>query len=384
MKNCAAGERYDSNLLLVLRGEIFRRGDQHTRDTFGDQTEQLLALSKLKEHVVEHLQKLKWHVTVVADVVVSDSSRAKVFTTAYRKYGFRHIRISNHTFPTQVQSWAASFLYAIKYMSSSFAVLIVRADMLFKVDFPLPPPHVLCGPPSYLALWLHKYGKGKDKNTVHGNPRICDVSFFIPNSLKDNFLHALYSNSGEGALHKFLDWTAPVETIYFSKHGTNPARKWNPLYFFVGRPRKMTSEPPRLTGPALEMLIETKRTLGGTRSNTSAFTIQRIARGLDEEPTLEVNVFLPNLEPPLMPHLSNLSVQVTKVELYVVVQQKEVIVDLSFPLDICSERVAIIWRKAERVLSIMAPITGGAAKTSLARRHASIGRERVSKLGMKN
>lgn len=146
----------------------------------------------------------------------------------------------------------------------------------------------------------------------------------------------------------------------------------------------MTSEPPRLTGPALEMLIETKRTLGGTRSNTSAFTIQRIARGLDEEPTLEVNVFLPNLEPPLMPHLSNLSVQVTKVELYVVVQQKEVIVDLSFPLDICSERVAIIWRKAERVLSIMAPITGGAAKTSLARRHASIGRERVSKLGMKN
>eukprot|EP00963_Diacronema_lutheri_P011170 scaffold1328_cov375-Pavlova_lutheri.AAC.21 len=353
MENCTTGKSPVSRLLLILRGEVFRHGNQFTRDTLGDPKEQLLALHKFKERVVQPLTKLGWDTTVVADVVVSDDSRAKIYTEAYQKHGFQRIRVAKQVSSTQVQGWISSFEYACKAMSGDYAVLIVRADMVFKADYPLPSPSKLCGPPSYLALFLAR----KEKHiTAEGNPRICDVSLFVPNALQDNFLQVLHAHGTENSLHPFLDWTAPVETLYFSRHGSNPQRDWNPLYFFVGRQRKMVTEPLRLTGAAQEFLNGSARQFEGTRLHVPPYTIQTIGRGLDEESSIQVSLFLPNLEPPSMPHLSHLSLQTTRDALIVVSPEERIKTIVSLPQEICVERVAAVWKKAERMLSVQSPI----------------------------
>jgi hypothetical protein len=135
-----------TTVALLLRGEAFRAGGQHSRQSSHDFTEQIDATASIKRYVMEPARDQGWSVYVAFDVLVDRVTvpRDVVERTVCSlrphslaisgKYGS-----APHPIPTPQLSWLLSLAHFEK-LSFWSALLAIRVDLELKAPLLLPRP----------------------------------------------------------------------------------------------------------------------------------------------------------------------------------------------------------------------------------------------------
>ena len=239
-------------MLVVLRGEVFRQVDRRTagparaRVTAQDPSEQLAALKSVERYVLAPARLAGWSPAVAADLVVAPQHREGLIMNMSHTFGqLVALRLKEGlATPTQLTGW----LHTLQWVRSAtfdvfnwMVLLILRADLAFKMALPLPPSEVLVGSRTVFAPFQISERFGA--RTHYNHTRISDVMLLVAHRAASSLQMALETWARTdrrhfGGLHDLADHYAEgsVGVLIASRHDSNSMLEWNPLYRLVGRP----------------------------------------------------------------------------------------------------------------------------------------------------
>jgi hypothetical protein len=211
-------------ICLIIRGQMFRSGGQHSRETNDSYDEQIDVVQSFKSNIIDPLS-LHWNVIIISDIITENINAAHKILKELRPLKIR----TNSSFPkSQVQGWLDSINFARKYTKSS-KFFIVRADLLFKQQIPVLP--LIESEKSVLVPWQISERFGSKLHS--GKDRVCDTFAFVSNINK--MIAALQEHSDETSLHNIMDW---IDCDYIIKNyarDSDSAKDRNDYYRIIGR-----------------------------------------------------------------------------------------------------------------------------------------------------
>jgi len=245
---------FDSNSMLavVLTGQSFRQGGQHSTGTSADVSEQEEALRSVQQHVLDPAQRQGWNLFVAidtfADMQAMESDKAVAAQRALCEFGAHDMQIS----PTpRGAKLPGSLLLTFERLAKHpwAAMLMLRIDLVLKVPLTLPSPGDQ-GPVRVPFATSCNPGCAPDEMT-HGGPRlapaalprVADTFFFVPRTRAVEWSRALaaHRDCSRGDLHNLLfyladvNYLAPLSNIT-RRFDADSAKNFNPIYRITGRP----------------------------------------------------------------------------------------------------------------------------------------------------
>ena len=139
-------------LLVLLRGEVFRRGWQQSRDTSARLASQLEVLNTLQSNVLRPAAELGWAVRCLAHLSYTGRSgstrKARLLLNALRRLPVDAVDMqpAARMETTQLLSivralqWSWQTTAKLRVARTWGAMLLIRADIVIKHPLPLPPP----------------------------------------------------------------------------------------------------------------------------------------------------------------------------------------------------------------------------------------------------
>ena len=226
-------------LLIVLRGETFRAGNQHSRTVSLSREPEWRVLRSIKAHILEPAHRHFWLTSVLADVSVPKAEYGNLFR--------RRIQANLRAFAVRTSPLAKSQLYAVQ-RSLEWALmvtaqlewrslLLTRADLELKTAVRIPPPSL------YTCEIIVPF------ETLDGW-QVSDTLIYIPWCRFDELLrvirgrvtrfHRLLAindtkSKDEDQLHALCRWVSGVKYLYPERYDANSLKDVNPLYRMVGR-----------------------------------------------------------------------------------------------------------------------------------------------------
>ncbi|KAL1507690.1 hypothetical protein AB1Y20_007303 [Prymnesium parvum] len=223
-------------LLLLLRGEAFRAGGHRSR-AYAAGGEQMLALAAVRRHVAAAAAAAGWRVRLALDVVAPRALvRALLDEAAALRLDVGAWRAADAPpFGSQLASFAESLRWAAAAAGAADALLVCRADLLFKRPLPLPRPCEL----DELIVVPFQISDAFGSRLQSGHPRVADAFVFVPAARVAELTAAVRraaSASLETTLHDLCAWLTGV-TFFNATHGfdSDSEKEWNPLYRIIGR-----------------------------------------------------------------------------------------------------------------------------------------------------
>lgn len=242
-------------LLVVLRGEAFRSGAQHSRDTTKDRSSQWRVLESLKRHVLAPAAAQGWACTLLADVAAPQEHAETLRRRLYKEWHALDVRVTSKPEPTQLRSMAHSIQWAVARAPPSWAAaLFVRADLLVKSPLPLPSP----ARPG-CSIWV-------PFQTLDGHG-VADTIQFVPFCRFVEFYGAVAKRAAKvrnvkdkdsgkwranflDHMHALCEWVPGIAYFTSKAYDANSAKDNNPLYKMVGRREQLAG--------AIEIMLEKK------------------------------------------------------------------------------------------------------------------------------
>lgn len=220
-------------VVVVLRGEGFRMGGQHSRDTGGCIEEQRRALKSAELHVLGPLRQKGWEPLLLVDVVFNRGPEVEQqFREMVAGIGAELVRLRPQSLATQGEAVSASVEWALESAPHCSAIFLARIDLLFHANVPLPAPEVARRhSETILAPWVIW---PKCNQSLVGHPRVGDTLFFVPRPRAEDFVRVV-AGTGWLSLHELADQIVDVDVLFVSQHDTDSAKDWNPLYTMIGR-----------------------------------------------------------------------------------------------------------------------------------------------------
>ena len=252
-----------ASLALLFRGDAFRAGLHFHRTgalAAANPEPQLLAMASHIQHVVRPATQLGWRLATLFDVVIPPRFEAK-FDQASRPLNILAKRIVYvRKAPNQMTSVVNSLEWALPLLeeraSSYKAMLMLRIDIEFKIDLPLPPPDgVSATSPLGVAFFhpqqdLHLRGPARAVDRV--SLQMCDLLMLIPRGrdawLRDKLAeHIKKKGPYQSSLHQLPQMFGrqfTVKSLISGSFDSNPELEQNPLYKIANRPERSTDLPP--------------------------------------------------------------------------------------------------------------------------------------------
>ena len=243
------------SLLVLLRGHAFRLGGQFTTgmtESNAAVQSQEMVLHNIRERVLGN--KTDWRISSIFVDAVHPSKLGSAWKAMCERVlntvAPVIVRTTNQTRQhNKRSSQAASLRGALSWVADTAAyytvdpywqaMLILRADVAFKLHLPLPAPF------SAEAFAVHVPHAVPSCGGLTATPgqrrRVGDTFLFVPRELNDRLRYALEAKDEANikalALHDLADWL-PTKRLRFWLEGeyeSNTAVASNPLYFQTGR-----------------------------------------------------------------------------------------------------------------------------------------------------
>ena len=261
------------HLLVILRGEIFRSGGQHSRTSTLQARPQLLALDSVRRNL-DLAKQMGWSYTVIMDVAAPSAHHEGTFRRlANATFG----KVTIHIAPlaeTQLRTVARTLVWALASVQRTWtAALLLRSDLLIK-SLPLPPPTKLgCAVLVPFETLDGQGGSSWRHTAVHETQHTCaharadgralsctlstvagvsDTIWLLPWCRYSAVLRLLtaraarVNNVGNRSshldhLHGLCDWgVSDVAFMTPRRYDANSERDHNPIYRMVGRKEQRT------------------------------------------------------------------------------------------------------------------------------------------------
>lgn len=240
---------------------------------------------------------------------------------------------------------------AQRRIQNYWATLILRIDMLFKAELPLPSPAESMRSSAvriFSATWQ------RDDLLPGGTLRANDVIFWIPGTAAlAAFKSVLLSTANVNDMH-LISSSLDVGTLFFSQHDSDSQHDWNSVYSLIGRPASPTI-------PKYDRVHFTRRAAAAASSvrwgawqvpgyHEPLYTVSREdgRDRLDGLPTLRVEISLP-FSAPLSPFHSDAGVEVRSTSQLAACEMRFISPStghlLRLPLDrpVNADRVEVRW-----------------------------------------
>ena len=285
-------------LVILIRGLAFRGGGRASQDpsaplqVSSSPDEQILALRSLQQNVIAPARTLGWRVGLAIDVVMPSHLRS-AWQQAKSASGLRAAVIEEriretYRHRTQAENLVATLIWANQTgpaeWESRSAMLISRADLVFRKPLPLPPP-----PDEDGKLMLPFRSVYRKTNTTRCTHKWSDLIIYVPRRLELDFVdivRSIASRQGEN-MHSIvadIKGGAPASTFrqWLDQHpgmipppnvptilktpnvrgrygiplaevrafapeanaGPDSAFAYNPVYYIIGRNQSTTVVPP--------------------------------------------------------------------------------------------------------------------------------------------
>ena len=211
-------------LLVVLRGESFRSGGQHSRYGTFDVSGQLRAFVSIRTQLVAPAKRVGWSCAVLADVAVP-IAHVKTFGRLARDVlQAATVRISNPA-PTQVMAVLRTLAWVLAIVHNPWAAMIMtRADLEIKtLQLSAPRPRDC----SILVPFETLDGRG-----------VADTIIYIPWCRFTPLLLELANRTEEQHLHGLCGWVDDVRFWLPHRYDANTQKDHNPMYRMVSRPEQ--------------------------------------------------------------------------------------------------------------------------------------------------
>ena len=236
-------------LLLLLRGAVFREGNQGSQMHMVSPDVGLGALRSIHRHALQAARALRWDVRVFAHVAVPALHAARFRAILVEEWGTgpNHVSIQP-LLKTQAASLLAAIAFAIQHTHRGEApwraMLIVRVDLELKMPLPLPAPSNSQQIDIVVPFQLSSRD-GRDQWTrQHHRPQVADTILLVPRCRQPEFVRAIAQLADNNAscahlcnMHELCE-SLSGGVRYFLPRGrfdTNSAKSRNPLFRVAGR-----------------------------------------------------------------------------------------------------------------------------------------------------
>jgi len=245
-------------LVILVRGLAFRGGGRASQDpsapleVSSSPDEQILALRSLQQHVIAPARTLGWRVGLAIDVVMP-SHLHSAWQQAKSASGLRAATIEriSETYRkrTQSESMVDMMIWANRTgpaeWGSRSAMLISRADLVFRKPLPLPAP-----PDEDGKLMLPFRMISRKSNLTRCATMWSELLIYVPRRLDPSFISMLVglaNRQGEN-LHSFGRSGIPEAEVRAFAPDANAspdsAHTYNPVYYIIGRNQSTRIAPP--------------------------------------------------------------------------------------------------------------------------------------------
>ena len=193
-----------SNLIILIRGEIFRK---NTREQ-----DFVNCMESIREHILCNVDDF----TLVYDVVSPFVDRVLRFLDRYRD--IIHVtRVKHVASKNQVRTVIDSIEFTKRVVEFDCPMLVIRCDLFFKSPFTMKPSIA-----DLIVPW-------KEKNSIGGTS---DMFFVIMNL---RVISILYDNIDRATLHFLGRSQLHVDTFFNEKYCSDTSKEPNPVYDIVDR-----------------------------------------------------------------------------------------------------------------------------------------------------
>ena len=244
-------------LLVLIRGIAFRSGRRGSNFSTASAAPQIKAFESIRDRVLLPAWKAGWAPEILASVSVrNSSSAAKIRTLLRNTLCVTALRFE--TGRTQMENLHAALHWSWFAARARFgrfgAMLILRADVEFKMDVKLPSPdsskrHKIVVP--FEALVVHPTSKHAanrqrtmPKFALPEIPDVCDVVIYLPRCRLEEFvLAAAPFRTAPSLLHKMCYWSlGGISYLLPHAFNSDTAVHANPLYQMISRTEGPTKE----------------------------------------------------------------------------------------------------------------------------------------------
>ena len=244
--NGNTSKRNGSGLLIILRGEAFRIGHQHSRQTTIDNRAQWVALGSIRTKLLNPATKQGWKCATLADVHMPKDRFLHFSRHAKASAGVLSVR-RRPLNGTQLKSVVTTIQWVLSPTQARLirrtvgpwrAMVLIRADLELKTTLHLPSP-MESGCNLYVPFQTLD-AKG-----------VADTILYIPRSRHLELLEVLSTralqvrNAGSDGTPSYLDhlhsvcsWMSGFCYFLSARYDANSARDNNPLYRMIGRPER--------------------------------------------------------------------------------------------------------------------------------------------------
>lgn len=246
LESCkCAGQR----LAIFLQGESFRVGSIHSRRTDGNLDEQVDAFASVKRHVVLPALRSGWcSVSIFASIIAKNQTVAEAGLCgrdAQIADGVAALRVQQalrfpHDQMDSLRERLAWFIDAASCFPPWDSVLILRPDLIFRRPITFAPAGG-----DLMVPFRNSDGRLPNwrSSTSLLNPRVADTMLLVPRN-RFNEVACLVATIPRkfrtGLLHYMCDYVGGVRYFWTaSRHDSNSALEWNPLYRIAGRPEAL-------------------------------------------------------------------------------------------------------------------------------------------------
>ena len=231
------------SLLVLLRGEAFRRCGRDDRKTDGDLGGQEACLVSVDEFLLKPLASAGWRPTLLVDAVFAREFRHNeteaLFRTWCARIGASGVRVSARVAsPVQRYSWLGTLWWAAleRPLGAFSAFLITRLDLNFRVAPPLPMPERVARDGQLRVPWRLKM--------ENKTPLVADTFVFFPAARLGEFEAFLaspavtvgvFNLSLHMLVHPVYGVPSEVAFLYDRAFSTTTDQGWNPMYGMLDR-----------------------------------------------------------------------------------------------------------------------------------------------------
>ena len=218
-------------LVILVRGEMYRRGGMGSRDVTGDDLEQQNSIGALVEHIVRPCAAIYGgQLHVLADVVTTRPSADVDRCLSPLQPYLRATRLSPRTARTQISGLVEGLRWAQK-MHPDAAILVMRPDAHFKKPLPS------AGYSAQRITLPWQISRRFGHVLPSKRPRVNDVFVFAPSA--GTLLAVVEPHQADTSLHNIADWMGTSDVNFFvtdESYDSDSAKEQNPYYRLIGRP----------------------------------------------------------------------------------------------------------------------------------------------------
>ncbi len=226
-------------LLVVLRGQAYRSGQQHSQTFTEKDAGTFRVLDSIRDKLVQPAARRGWHSIVLADVSVPSGQESSFIQRASETLGLLHARLRPLN-ATQLKSvvstleWASAKA-ALLARQSWRAMILLRADIELKASLSLPNAS---NPGCDLIVPFQ---------TLQGDG-VADTIVFVPVCRLAELMRVLAQRAQQvrevasdgrpsylDQMHGLCQWVSDVRYFASKRFDANSHRDNNPLYRMVGR-----------------------------------------------------------------------------------------------------------------------------------------------------